>query len=73
MCALFAKHFTESFSQHLKKLRLNMACDLLMNTDLPISQIIERVGYDNQANFNRQFKAYRELTPTAYREAMQRG
>lgn len=68
---LFAKHFTESFSQHLKKIRLNMACDLLMNTDLPINQIIERVGYDNQANFNRQFKAYRQLTPTGYREAMQ--
>jgi len=29
--------------------------------------IAEQVGYRNQANFNRQFKAYKQLTPRAYR------
>ncbi len=67
---IFAKHFNESFSQRLKKIRLNVACDMLMNTDLPIGIIIEKVGYDNQANFNRQFKAYKRTTPTQYRLAM---
>ncbi len=69
---IFAKHFNESFSQRLKKIRLNMACEMLMNTDLPISIILEKVGYDNQANFNRQFKAYKRATPTQYRLAMKR-
>lgn len=67
---LYQKHYKESFSQHLKKIRLNVACDLLMNTRLPINIIIQKVGYDNQANFNRQFKAYKQVTPTAYRAAM---
>lgn len=69
---LFSTHFTESFSQHLKKIRLNIACDMLVNTDLPVSIILEKVGYENQANFNRQFKAYKRVTPNGYREAMKR-
>ncbi|MEZ8354747.1 AraC family transcriptional regulator [Vibrio splendidus] len=69
---LFQKHYKESFSQRLKKIRLNVACDLLINTSLPVSLILEKVGYDNQANFNRQFKSYKQVTPTQYRIAMKR-
>lgn len=69
---MFKRHYTESFSQHLKKIRLNVACDLLMTTNLPVSLIIEKVGFDNQANFNRQFKAYKRVTPKVYRESTQR-
>lgn len=67
---LFYKHFKESFSQHLMKIRLNVACDLLINTQLPINIIMEKVGYFNQANFNRQFKNYKHVTPNGYRSAM---
>lgn len=67
---LFHRHFKESFTQHLKKIRLNMACDMLMKTSLPISLIIEKVGFDNQTNFNRQFKAYKRTTPSAFRASM---
>ncbi|PTP27860.1 helix-turn-helix transcriptional regulator [Vibrio splendidus] len=69
---LFQKHYKENFSQRLKKIRLNVACDLLINTSLPVSLILEKVGYDNQANFNRQFKSYKQVTPTQYRIAMKR-
>ncbi|KAB1454269.1 helix-turn-helix domain-containing protein [Vibrio panuliri] len=69
---IFAQHFKESFSQRLQKIRINVACDLLANTDLPVGLIIERVGYDNQANFNRQFKRYKLTTPRAYRQSMTR-
>ena len=44
---LFQKHYNESFSQRLKKIRLNVACDLLLNTSLPVNLIMEKVGYDN--------------------------
>jgi AraC-like DNA-binding protein len=43
-----------------------------MTTNLPVSLIIEKVGFDNQANFNRQFKAYKRVTPKVYRESTQR-
>lgn len=68
---LFKKHYTESFSEHIKKLRLNLACELLMNTQLPINIIMERAGYANQANFNRQFKQYKQVSPLQFRKQLQ--
>ena len=64
---IFETHFKESFSQYLKKYRLNHAAELLTSSTTAINIIAEQVGYRNQANFNRQFKAYKNLTPRAYR------
>lgn len=64
---LFSVHFKESFSQYLKKLRLNHAAELLQTTSQPIGLIAENVGYRNQVNFNRQFKDYKQMTPRQYR------
>ncbi len=64
---IFEAHFYESFSQYLKKIRLNHAAELLISTDLPISLVAEKVGYHNQANFNRLFKGYKKTTPRQYR------
>ncbi|KJG10220.1 helix-turn-helix domain-containing protein [Photobacterium kishitanii] len=64
---LFEQHFNESFIQYLKKLRLNHAAEALMSSSDPISHIAEHVGYRNQANFNRQFRQYKGMTPREYR------
>ncbi|MCG6268114.1 helix-turn-helix transcriptional regulator [Vibrio furnissii] len=69
---LFTDHFNESFTQRLKKIRLNVACDMLAHTDVPVNVIRDKVGYTNQANFNRQFKAYKRVSPSEYRSAMKR-
>ncbi|MGR5063046.1 AraC family transcriptional regulator [Photobacterium sp. DNB22_13_2] len=66
---LFSIHFKESFSQYLKKLRLNHAAELLQTTSQPIGLIAESVGYRNQVNFNRQFKDYKQMTPRQYRNS----
>ena len=43
------------------------ACALLSGTARPIAHIAGDVGYDSLANFNRQFKAAKGMTPRAYR------
>ncbi|MDK9756993.1 helix-turn-helix domain-containing protein [Vibrio sp. D173a] len=68
---LFQKHFKEPFSQRLMKLRINHAAELLQSTELPIGIVFERVGYRNQALFNRHFKTYKGLTPRDYRQHYQ--
>ncbi len=40
----------------------------LGETGLPVNIIADEVGLPNLANFNRQFRRVRQLTPTAYRE-----
>lgn len=58
----------KSFSQLLLECRLNKAAYYLKHTDLPISQIIEKVGYQNRVHFYRLFKETFHETPTSYRK-----
>jgi AraC-like DNA-binding protein len=68
---LFVKHTGESVSGYLCKLRIGRACMRLAETDLPISMIAFEVGLSNLANFNRQFRRVRGITPSSYRKSFQ--
>jgi AraC-like DNA-binding protein len=71
---LFVKHTGGSVSEYLCKLRIGRACMRLAETDLPVSMIAFEVGLQNLANFNRQFRRVRGITPSAYRRSFrQRG
>src|SRR5580658_2830876 len=71
---LFVKHTGASVSEYLCKLRIGRACMRLAETDLPVSMIAFEVGLSNLANFNRQFRRVRRITPSAYgRSFQQRG
>ncbi|HTM76499.1 MAG TPA: AraC family transcriptional regulator, partial [Devosia sp.] len=65
----FLRHTSQTVSQYLIRLRIGRACALLSSTPLPISQIAFDIGYDSLANFNRQFKALKQVTPRQYRQA----
>ncbi|TKC86050.1 helix-turn-helix domain-containing protein [Trinickia terrae] len=64
----FTQHLGESVGSYITRVRIGHACRLLTDTQLPISVVAARSGYSNVANFNRQFKATKELTPAAYRQ-----
>lgn len=64
----FVQHTGESVGQYIARVRIGHACRLLTDTQMPISVIAARSGFPNVANFNRQFKATKALTPVAYRQ-----
>nr|WP_086938269.1 AraC family transcriptional regulator [Thaumasiovibrio occultus] len=64
---LFERHFLESFSDHVKRYRVGKACELLVNSQLPVAIIAERTGFNNLSNFNRQFKLVKAMTPSDFR------
>jgi AraC-like DNA-binding protein len=68
---LFVKHTGGSVSDYLCKLRIGRACMRLAETDLPVSMIAFEVGLSNLANFNRQFRRVRGITPSGYRRSFQ--
>ena len=41
----------------------------LAETGMPVSMIAYEVGLSNLANFNRQFRRIRQMTPSAYRRS----
>ena len=53
----------------LQRKRLNKAVELMCETDLPISDIIAAVGYENGSYFHRVFKERYHTTPRAFRVA----
>ncbi len=56
------------FKAYLNKVRGEAARKLLLETDLPIAEISQRVGYSNTPHFNRVFKELFDTTPTALRD-----
>lgn len=56
-----------TFTDYVTQKRIRMAEKLLSNTEMPITQIIEQIGYNNINNFYRRFKLLNGITPSAYR------
>lgn len=64
---MFVRHVRSPVSAYVTRLRLGEACALLSGTERPIAHVASDVGYESLANFNRQFKAAKQMTPRQYR------
>lgn len=49
--------------------RLTSAVKLLKETNMPISEIIESTGYENESYFRRKFKEYYGVSPNKLRKS----
>ncbi len=63
----FKNHMNQSFIDYLIELRLSEASRLLLETDLPITDISLDVGFKNLSNFNRQFLKRKNISPRKFR------
>lgn len=67
-CSKYIKSYLgQSFSQLQKQIRFQKATNYLINTDLSVDKISERIGYANPENFMRTFKKEFGVSPTRYR------
>ncbi len=66
---LFQRHTHMSVTDYVTQLRIGRASALLIGGDRPVASIAEEAGYRNLANFHRQFKARKGVTPRAFRLA----
>ena len=60
--------FGKSFKELLVEERIRKAWELITKTDIPISDIISGVGYENESYFYREFKARFGKTPLGARK-----
>lgn len=64
----FRRHTGMALVQFVNRLRINLACQLLMsNAAQPITEICYAVGFNNLSNFNRQFLAQKGMPPSRFR------
>jgi AraC-like DNA-binding protein len=64
----FFKRITgHGFIDLMRKLRVQRACRLLLQTEQSVADICFEVGYENISNFNRHFRIEMGQTPSEYR------
>ena len=64
----FSKCVGESIISYLNRLRINIASILLRDTKLPVCEVMERVGFNENTHFLRTFKKYVGMSPRDYRD-----
>src|SRR5260221_688046 len=74
--AAFARIFSASVGEpphtYLTRWRMGIAAQLLEETDLRLTEVAPRVGYQSEFSFSRAFKLARGVSPIQYRHAAQR-
>lgn len=65
---LFKEETGKYFNDYLTQVRLQASIDLLLETDMKINDIINRIGIPNQSYYNRIFKKYYGISPIAFRQ-----
>lgn len=69
-CNFFRDHFRVTFVEYVNAIRIGYACKLLADEDRNIVEIAYESGFKNLANFNRQFKRLKNMTPSEYRRTI---
>ena len=63
----FRRATGNTFTDFVNQVRVNRACQLLMDSDRFITHICYEVGFNNVANFNRRFLSVKGMTPSEFR------
>jgi AraC family transcriptional regulator, L-rhamnose operon transcriptional activator RhaR len=66
--SLFKKVTGTNVVDYLQKIRIDKACELLLKTNLNVSEIMTTVGYSDYRFFNKSFKKITGLTSHAYKK-----
>lgn len=66
---MFRKILKKSPKDYVEEYRIRQACQLLSETDLPVTTIAHSVGYEDNLYFSKAFKKCKGKTPSEYRKA----
>lgn len=65
---LFSKLMNKPFFTFLNEYRINAACQMLIETDRPVSDVAMESGFETLPFFYRQFGKFKKLSPKKYRD-----
>ncbi len=58
----------QSVHEFIRIVRLKKAAELLSKSDVPISEVVEKVGFNSFAYFTKSFREYFGVTPSQYKK-----
>ncbi len=72
LTTIFKKELNMSPQEYLISYRLGIAAKCLISSNRPIKDIAAQIGYDNPLNFSKCFKKVYDMSPSKYRESIDR-
>ncbi|MEQ7802637.1 AraC family transcriptional regulator [Pedobacter sp. ASV1-7] len=70
-CNFFKEHYRMTFIEYLNTIRIGHVCKLLAQRDHNVVSIAYECGFNSLANFNRQFKRIKGMSPSEYRRTLE--
>ncbi len=67
LCKIFKQYTGQTIIEYINSKRIGYAKRLLLETDLPLKQIVTLCGFENQNYFFEVFKKEEGITPSAYK------
>jgi len=67
-CRTFKKVTGLHFTEYLSRVRVGKAKNLLINPNLRVTEIAYAIGFQSLPHFNKMFKTFTGLSPTAFRK-----
>lgn len=67
---LFHDFFRQTPIDYLNSYRVERACLFLINSDIPVTEVAYRCGFNDSAYFVKVFKKYKSITPKKYRSIL---
>jgi len=65
---IFKDQIGENFSEYVERLRIDKACELILNSNKSIEKIAEETGYSSAYSFRRAFKRCKGVIPSDFRK-----
>ena len=73
LARVFRTHHGETIGRRVRRLRLEWAKGMLLESDVPLREIAVGAGFAHQSHFTRVFKAATESSPARFRELQRHG
>ncbi|MCB1026019.1 MAG: helix-turn-helix transcriptional regulator, partial [Acidobacteria bacterium] len=70
MAAIFRKFHKQTIGEYVQNKRIKYASRLLLNKEIPLSEVALSSGFSDQSHFNRVFKRFTRLTPGEFRKTI---
>lgn len=67
LCRFFKMHTGITIFKYLNQIKIEFACNLLMDNNLSVLDVAIDSGFNNLSYFNKQFKPITGVTPKEYR------
>jgi AraC family transcriptional regulator len=68
----FRKHYGCTVGEFVRRLRVERACELLLGSDLPVSEIALACGFFDQSHLSKAFQRLTGVSPARFRESRAR-